>query len=123
MLRATSDPGAAYYAAFVTPSNGISIQYRTTQGGTTTQLVIPGTVPTYLAVGRSTNTTTTPATVTYTAYTSTDGVTWTPVVGSAIPLNGLTGSLQVGLAVTSHNTGALSTVTGDTVVVSATAVP
>ena len=35
MLRQTNDPGSAYYGVFVTP-NGINVQYRNTQGGTTT---------------------------------------------------------------------------------------
>src|SRR5205823_12279059 len=66
MLRQSSDPGSAYYAAFVTPGNGIVVQYRTAQGGNTQQSAsLTGTVPAYLMVARSGNT--------YTAYTSTNG--------------------------------------------------
>ncbi len=107
MLRQTADPGSMYYAAFVTPSNGIVVQYRTTQGGNTQQKTsLAGAAPTYLWVARSGTT--------YTTYTSSDGVTWTPVAASTVTLN-MSGSMQAGLAVTSHNTGALSTVTFDTV--------
>ncbi len=39
MLRATTDPGSAYYAAFLTPSNGIAVQWRSTTGGGSSQVV------------------------------------------------------------------------------------
>ncbi len=112
MLRQSTDPGSAYYFAFVTPGNGIDVQYRTAQGAGAQQLIgFTGTVPTYLMVARSGTT--------YTTYTSSDGNTWTPVAGSSITLN-ISGSILAGLAVTSHNGSALSTVTFDTVNVSTT---
>jgi hypothetical protein len=112
MLRQTSDPGSMYYAVFVTPGNGIVVQYRKAQGGKTTQIAaITGTVPVYLAVARS-------GTV-YTAYTSSDGVNWTPVTGSSVTLS-MSGPVLAGLAVTSHNASVLSTVIFDTVSVSTT---
>jgi hypothetical protein len=68
MLRGSTDPGAPYYAAFVTPANGIAIQYRAAQGGSAGQAVtLTGTLPAYLKVARAGST--------YTAYTSSDGVT------------------------------------------------
>jgi hypothetical protein len=103
MLRASTDPGAAYYAVLVTPAHGIVVQYRTAQGAVTSQIAITGTVPTYLKVSR--------AGTVYTAYTSTDGTTWTQVPGSAVTLTNLSGTLLAGMAVTSHNGNALSTVT------------
>jgi hypothetical protein len=107
MLRQSSDPGSMYYAVFMTPANGIVVQYRNAQGGSTTQSVkITGTVPTYLLAARTGGT--------YTAYTSSDGVTWTLVAGSSVTLS-MSGSALAGMAVTSHNTGALSTVSFDTV--------
>ena len=33
MIRATNDPGSPYYGVFITPSNGIDVQWRATQGG------------------------------------------------------------------------------------------
>ncbi|HEX6477316.1 MAG TPA: hypothetical protein VF043_00620, partial [Ktedonobacteraceae bacterium] len=65
-----------------------------------------GTVPAYLKVTRSGST--------YTTYTSSNGTTWTLVAGSSVTLN-MSGSVLAGMAVTSHNTGALGTVTFDTV--------
>src|SRR5258708_34861792 len=96
----------------VTPGNGIVVQYRNAQGRTTEQRVGPtGTVPTYLMVARSGNA--------YTAYTSSDGYRWTLLAGSSVTLS-MSGPVMAGMAVTSHNTGALRTVTFDTVRVSTT---
>ncbi|HEX6482248.1 MAG TPA: PQQ-binding-like beta-propeller repeat protein, partial [Ktedonobacteraceae bacterium] len=115
MLRQSSDPASAYYAALVTPGSGIVVQYRSTQGGSAQQSAgITGTVPAYLKVARSGNT--------YTTYTSSDGTTWTLVAGSSVTL-GTSGSMMAGLAVTSHDPSVLSTVTFDTLNFSNTAPP
>ena len=112
MLRQSTDAGSAFYGAFVTPGNGIIVEYRTAQGANAQRLpLFSGMVPTYLAVSRSGNT--------YSAYTSSDGLTWTLVAGSSITLN-MSGPVLAGLAVTSHNGGTLSTATFDTVSVSTT---
>jgi hypothetical protein len=47
----------------------------------------------------------------FTAYTSTNGTAWMLVLGSTITLTNLSGTLLVGLAVTSHNSASLSMVT------------
>jgi len=53
--------------------------------------------------------------VSYSAYTSTDGLTWTPIAGSP-GLGIVFGSTALaGLAVTSHAQGTLSTATFDSV--------
>jgi hypothetical protein len=111
MLRQTSDPGSAYYAAYVTPGNGIAVQYRTAQGASAQWLVgwVAGTVPIYLAVTRTGST--------YSAYTSSDGVTWTFLAGSSVTMT-MSGSVLAGLAVTAHTTSSLMSVTFDTVSVS-----
>jgi hypothetical protein len=113
-LRATTDPGSPYYAAFVTPGQGIAVQWRGSQAGTSSQLLVGGTVPVYLEVGRYTS----GASTYYSAYTSSDGVTWTLVPGSTQLLN-LPQPLLGGLAVTSHAQGTGSAVTLDTVAVTA----
>src|SRR5260370_29487638 len=110
MIRATTDPGSAYYAIFATPGNGIVVQWRTTQGGTSSnRIVSTGTVPVYLQI--------TQTGTTFTAATSGDGITWTPVPNSSVTLANLAGGALAGLAVTSHNTGQLGTVTYGSVVV------
>ncbi|MBV9380031.1 MAG: PQQ-binding-like beta-propeller repeat protein, partial [Streptosporangiaceae bacterium] len=117
VLRASTDPGSPYYAVFITPGNGIAVQWRATQGGSTSQLLATGTVPEYLMIGRYTTTGSNPQTY-YTAYTSPDGSTWTAIPGSTQTLS-MTGSLLAGFGITSHNQGTGSAVTLDTVSVTA----
>src|SRR5205807_4772045 len=103
---------SAYLPVFVTPGTGIVVQYRTAQGNKTLHILsLPDALPIYLMVARSGNT--------YTAYTSSDGYTWTPVAGSSVTLS-TSGSVLAGMAVTSDNTGTLSTATFYTVKVSTT---
>jgi hypothetical protein len=104
MLRASIDPGAAYYAAFVTRRHGLTVQVRTAAGLATTQLAsAPGRVPLDVRVTRSgTN---------YSAWTSFDGVHWSAVAGSTTNVPALTGTLLGGLAVTAHDTTVTSTAT------------
>lgn len=108
MLRQSTDASSPYYAALVTPSHGIFIQYRRKQGTGTGELLLPATykMPIYLKVDRSGNI--------FTTYTSEDGVTWTAVPGSSIEMN-IDGPMLAGLAVTSHNPGSLRVVTFDNV--------
>lgn len=104
MLRASTDPGSPYYAALITPQNGIRVQLRSTQGGAMSNAATPaGTVPAYLKVSRSGQT--------FSAYTSTDGTAWTLIPGSTKSIAALSGSLLAGLADTAHNVSKLSTVT------------
>ncbi len=115
MMRASGDPGAPYFAVFMTPSNGVAVQWRTAQGGASSQVTTTGVVPLFLEAARSGGT--------FTAYTSTDGLTWTAVPNASVNL-GLGGtSMLAGLAVTSHNTSSVSTVTFDGVALTATAPP
>ncbi len=109
MLRATTDTAAPYYGAFTTPGNGVTVQWRTTAGGGTGDVVVAGTAPLYLKVTR--------AGTTFTAYTSSNGTAWTLVPNSTHTIT-LSGALLAGLAVSSHNSSALSTVTADTVTIS-----
>jgi hypothetical protein len=105
MLRRSTDVGSVYYAAFVAPS-GIIVQYRANQNLNTNVINFPGKVPTYLKVAR--------LGTTFSAYTSNDGVTWTPLAGSSVTLN-LTGPVFAGVAVTSHSTLVLGRVTIDSI--------
>jgi hypothetical protein len=112
MLRASTAPDAPYYAAFVAPGGGITVQDRTTQGGqASTVTTTSGAAPAYLWVSAAGNTLTT--------YGSADGYVWTPIPGSAAAVNLGPGALA-GLAVTSGSTTALSTATADSLAVSAT---
>ncbi len=104
MLRQSTDPSAPFYALVVTPQSGIFVLDRKKQGGGVSTIVnqLAVTVPVYLQVQRSGTT--------YTASTSSDGVTWTPIPGSSVTL-GPTGTWLAGLAVTSHTTSKVSTAT------------
>ncbi len=117
MLRSSTDGAAPYYAAFVTPGNGIVVQYRGAGGAITVQpATITGAVPAYLEVARSGTT--------FTAYYSTDGgQSWSPIPGSTISLPNLGGTLLAGLAVSSHYDRQLSTVTMDSVAIGTSAPP
>jgi hypothetical protein len=117
MMRASTDPGAPYYAAFITPGHGVDVQWRSAQGASTSQFLASGTAPIYLRVGRYTTTGSSPVTY-YTAYKSSDGNTWTPVAGSTHALS-LPEPLLAGFAITSHNQGTGSAVTLNSVAVTA----
>lgn len=119
MIRSTTDAGSPYYGAFVTPGNGIAVQWRTTKGGSTSQLLVPGTVPTFLMVARYT--TGSPSQTLYTAYTSSDGITWNAIPGSTLAIAGI-GNLG-GVGMTSHLQGTGASVMLDSVSVSSTEYP
>jgi len=114
MLRGGTDPGAAYYAAYVTPGDGVEVQYRDTDGGIAAQQANPsGAAPAYLEVARSGTS--------FTAYTSTNGSAWTPIPDSTVSLPNLSGTILAGLAVTSHNTSEVGGATFTGVTISDTA--
>ena len=115
MIRQSADPASPYFFALVTPGQGVHCQYRGVQGGAAGNCgALAGTTPAYLKVAR--------AGTTFTAYTSPDGTNWTLIPGSTIAIN-MVGSVLAGMAVTSHHAGLLSTVTIDSVGVTATGTP
>ena len=110
MLRTSTAPGAIDYALLVSPGNGIVVEARTTTGGNNNRIGSPvaySGLPVYLEVQRNGNT--------FSAYTSTNGTTWTLVPGSTVTVS-VTGAMLEGLAVTSHDAAALSTVTMGSVI-------
>lgn len=107
MIRSSTDPGSAYYGVFVTPGTGVKVQRRSALGASTIKLANPaGTAPAYLKVSRSG--------ATFTAFTSPDGISWTTISGSSTTLT-LPGGTLEGVAVTSHNTAELGSVTASNV--------
>jgi len=96
MFRVSNDPQAPYYAIFVTPSEGIAVQYRSVEGGQTSQVTATGTAPIYLKVVRTGDS--------FTAYTSPDGNTWTAVPNSTSSIPALGGTALAGMAADSYNT-------------------
>ena len=99
MMRASTAANAPHAMVVTTPSNGVAFQYRTAAGGVSTNIAGPsGTVPRWVRLTRAGST--------LTGQTSTDGTTWTTIGSVDISLGT---SPRVGMAVTSHHDGTLST--------------
>ena len=107
MIREALTPQSAHAMMLVSSAKGLAFQRRTNSGGSSTNTSGgTGVAPAWVKLERRGNT--------ITAYRSADGVSWT-LVGSdtfAMPAN-----VYVGLAVTSHDTSRLATVTFDNVTV------
>jgi fibronectin type 3 domain-containing protein len=107
MIRDSVAANGANAFIGVTPGNGVTWQYRSTDGGGTIYNNTGSlTAPCWLKLVRSGNT--------FTGYYSPDGVTWTQQ-GTATCTIGT--SALVGLAVTSHNSSSVCTATFDNVTV------
>ena len=108
MLRQSLSPGSAHAFMLVTPegsTKGLAFQRRTTTDGASTNTGGgDGAAPVWVRLTRSGNL--------ITAYRSTDGVAWTTVGSDIIPM---AATIYAGLAVNSHNAGALATATLDSV--------
>ena len=104
MVRGSTDPQTPYFGVFVTPQHGFAVQWRTAEGGLTSQLLAPGpspVYPVYLMIGRWTDPHAGGLTY-YTAYWSTDNLTFTPIAGSTVALT-LPATLMAGMAADSYN--------------------
>jgi hypothetical protein len=109
MVRDTESANAINALLFLTPTNGVSFQGRSSMGGNTgTYLTVSGvTVPSWLKLVRSGST--------LTAYRSSDGSSWT-AVGSPQTIS-MSSSAWIGLAVGSKNNSVLNTSVFDNVTV------
>jgi hypothetical protein len=108
MIRASLDANAANAFIAVTPSNGVSFQYRSSPGGTSANNATGGfTAPHWVRLVRSGNT--------FSGFRSVDGVNWIQQGSSTTISMGAT--VYLGLAVTAHNNAALCTATFDNVTV------
>jgi len=109
MIRQSLDASAANVFAAITPEfHGVVAQYRDQLGNTTSQLPGPAVnAPYWLRLTRTGNT--------FTAAASSDGTTWTTY--ATINNVAMNSSTLVGLAVTSHNDGALCTAQFDSIAI------
>lgn len=113
MYRASTDPSDVTYGVVVSPacnSGSASIQViaRSAMSGTvTTVATVAASLPAYLKATRTGST--------FTAYTSSDGTTWTPITNSSASLPAMPSNALVGLAVASQSATLLSKVTVDNV--------
>jgi hypothetical protein len=102
MIRNDRTAGSAYVGVFMTPSSGLTFQWRNSSGVLTTQTRVTGIyAPKWVKLVRKGNV--------FSAYYSSNGSTWFKV-GTSHTVYLKTTALA-GLAVTSHNTGLLSTAT------------
>jgi regulation of enolase protein 1 (concanavalin A-like superfamily) len=107
MIRESVDAGAAHAFMLVSTGRGLAFQRRTVAGGVTTSTSGgSGAAPRWVKLTR--------AGTAITASVSADGVTWTTVGSDTVSLSG---SVLVGLAVTSHTTSQLATGTFESVAV------
>ncbi|MBC7938218.1 MAG: hypothetical protein H7Z19_00400 [Chitinophagaceae bacterium] len=105
MIRASTAPDAKNLFLGLSPTGGLVFHRRDFTGGGTTHVVNPLTAlrpPLWLRLRREANLTT------FTAFYSTDGVTWSPPLGT-IELPGLPETLSYGLAVSSRSPGQTAT--------------
>lgn len=109
MIRASTAPDAPYYGIFAEPDNGVQVQWRVRQGGTTGEYKLPlsDQMPIYLRIARYGNT--------FYSYISQDSITWRFVPGSTQTILPMHGPMMGGLAVTSHTIASLDVVTFDSV--------
>ncbi|HEX9786337.1 MAG TPA: endo-1,3-alpha-glucanase family glycosylhydrolase [Opitutaceae bacterium] len=101
MLRTSTSASAPHVSVFVTSANGVRMQWRASDAGPSASS--GGTAeaaPRWLRLKRAGNT--------FTAYSSDNGTSWTQVHSVTLAL---AQTLQGGLAVTSHNSGSLTTAT------------
>lgn len=107
MIRQSTDPGSLYYAVYVTPFDGITVESRSFKElSNALNGSADGAEPVYLRVVRAGNT--------FSAYTSYDGMNWTLIVGSFVILD-MGAQVLVGLSLTSQEAHTMSTATFDTV--------
>ncbi|HUZ08089.1 MAG TPA: carbohydrate-binding protein [Candidatus Paceibacterota bacterium] len=104
MARDSMDPGAANVLIAVTPGNGVTFQYRSSDGGGSNNSATSGSAPYWVKLVRSGST--------FTGYYSPNGASWTQL-GSTTLTN--VSIAYVGLAVTSHNSSLLCTAKFDNV--------
>lgn len=106
MIRETATVYSSYVGLYVTSGNGINMQYRDGVGTGAVQLAQQTgvTAPYWIKLVRSGNA--------FTGYSSPDGVTWTQVGQTNVPM---AAGVTAGLAVCAHNNSAINMSTFDNV--------
>ena len=104
MVRESLAANARHASLLAMPKGSLAFQRRAATGGSTVNTGIASvTVPVWLRLTRSG--------ATITAERSVDGVTWTTAGSDATAIPAASATVYIGLAVTSHNAAATSTVT------------
>jgi hypothetical protein len=103
MFRNDGTAGSANVSIVQSFGNGVSFQWRSTAGGTSSYTAVAGiNPPTWLKIVRANLTN-------FTGFYSTDGNAWTQVSSQSLPA--MNGSVLAGLDVTAHNNASLNTST------------
>lgn len=98
MIRESLDAGAVEVNTLVKAGGGTALSYRSVTGGSTTSVNTSGTPPKWLKLMRVGNV--------FTSYRSDDGSTWTSISTKTITM---ATQAYIGMGVTSHNDGVLTT--------------
>jgi len=98
MIRESLDANAIEVSTLVKAGGGTELAYRSTTGGTSSSVNSSGNPPKWLKLVRAGNL--------FTSYKSDDGSTWTTISSKTVTMNT---SAYIGMAVTSHNDGVLTT--------------
>jgi hypothetical protein len=103
MIRESIDPGSRFAAVYATPGNGVRYQARVLNGGAATSdtsVATPAQIalktPVWIKVERKGGS--------FSGFYSTDGAKWTSMSWNPQTIN-MGASVQIGLAVTGHDTG------------------
>jgi regulation of enolase protein 1 (concanavalin A-like superfamily)/uncharacterized protein (DUF2141 family) len=108
MIRQDFTPGSVHAMVAVTPANGVVFQNRPSNSGISfTTTGAAKTAPYWVKIVRSGNT--------FTGFQSADNVTWVQI-GSSVNIS-MSGTVYIGLALTSHNNTVLNTSNFDSVTV------
>ncbi len=110
MIRESTNNNSSHAFSIVTPSNGTAFQRRPSTGAATSHTAGPvAAAPYWVRLVRSGNT--------FTSYVSSNGSTWTNVGSETIAM---TSTVYAGLALVSHNDGALAQAVFENVTVNGT---
>jgi hypothetical protein len=101
MFRNDNTPGSMFADVLITPGNGVTFQWRNVTSGSCSSVQVSATTPVWVKLVRSGNS--------FSGYYSVDGINWIQIgTAQTIPMDTV---VLVGLAVTAHNDGSLSTAT------------
>jgi phosphatidylserine/phosphatidylglycerophosphate/cardiolipin synthase-like enzyme/regulation of enolase protein 1 (concanavalin A-like superfamily) len=107
MIRESLDPGSPHAFMLVSAAKGVAFQRRPAADGASVNTAgTPSTAPRWVRLTRNGDV--------FSAYESANGTAWTLVATQTIPMGS---SVLIGIAVTSHDTGATATCTFDSITI------
>jgi regulation of enolase protein 1 (concanavalin A-like superfamily) len=104
MIRNDNSAGSKQVSLFITSNANAVFERRFSQSAATSTTVVPAAAPQWVKLVREGNT--------FSSYTSVDGKTWTLVGTTVVTMNS---TVEIGLAVTSHDAGVLENASFDNI--------